>query len=159
MSFANIVNAAWRLGLKVAYRAQLIYWLCRRPTVTGVYVAVWHAGRLLIIQNSYKTYRTIPCGLPRRREQLKDSAARELREEAGIDLDPRDLRFATDFVIYQDCKQDHVHFFEVELADEPPIVVDGREVIWGAFEKPEQALSHRLSPAVREYLQRRESDV
>ena len=65
------VNRCWRIALRFACLLQRIYWFLFRQLVEGVYTVVWHGGRLLIIQNSYKCYRTIPCGFRCRGSRLR----------------------------------------------------------------------------------------
>lgn len=59
------VNRCWRIALRSACLFQPIYWFLCRPSIKGVYTAVWHGGLLLAIQDFCKCYRTIPYGFPR----------------------------------------------------------------------------------------------
>jgi ADP-ribose pyrophosphatase YjhB (NUDIX family) len=148
-------DAVYRLGLRVAWRALRVYWRVFQPVTRGVFVAVWVDGRVLVIRNSYKPYDSLPAGYLRRNEALAVAARRELGEEVGIDAPVEALRFVRTLVDRSEGKVDEVHFFELELRVEPEVRVDRREVIWGGFETPEQALARRLSPPVRLYLSER----
>jgi len=46
--------------LTTAYRLALIYWRLVRPDCLGVFVALWHDDRILVIKNSYKSQLTFP---------------------------------------------------------------------------------------------------
>ena len=149
-------DALWRLALRIGSRLFSCYRFVFRPTVHSVFVAVWHGDRLLVIRNSYKNFKTIPCGLLRRREDPSACAVRELREEVGIDVGADQLHLADDFVSRSGYKSDHARIFELICPDRPTIQLDGREVVWSAFEDVPTVLgTDRLSTVVREYLKRR----
>lgn len=152
----RMTDRLWRVALRVAWRLLRLWWFVRRPHIEGVYVAVWHGGRLLVVRNSYKSYATVPGGGVYRGEPRATAAARELREEAGIDVDPSALRLALDDVLFFEHKHDHATVYEIDLPAAPVPRVDGREVISAAFLAPEEALARSLSPVVRRYLVRRE---
>ena len=86
---------------------------------------------------------------------LLGSAARELDEEVGIRVSPEELRPAITVVSHEEHKEDHAHFFELELAAAPEIRIDGREVIWAGFETVPDALQLPLSDPVRQFLEQR----
>ena len=151
-----IVNTVWRWGLRLGSRLFSCYRFIFRPTVRSVFVAVWHDDELLVIRNSYKKYKTIPCGLMRRGEEPLDCAIRELREEVGIDTRPQNVQLAHEFTSRSGYKSDHAYIFEMACPERPSIRLDEREVVWGAFEDAATILSTtRLSTVVREYLERR----
>ena len=144
-----------RAALWLAYRVLLIGWFVFRPERRGVFVAVWHAGRLLAIRNSYRDWLALPAGGPKRGESALDAALRELREEVGIAARPEALRFACELSSRFEYKRDLCSFFELELDEPPAFRPDGREVIWAGFVTPEEALGARLAPPVRAYLEAR----
>ena len=116
-------------------------------------VAVWHAGRVLLIRNSYRRPLSMPAGNLHRGESPAAAAVRELREEVGISVEPGRLRFAREIVHRSDWKEDHSHLFELELAEAPRLAIDGREVIWAGFATRAEALARELSVPVRIYLE------
>jgi 8-oxo-dGTP diphosphatase len=116
-------------------------------------VAVWHADRVLVIRNSYRSYLSAPAGNVRRGETPPHAAARELREEVGIEVAPERLRFVREIVHESDYREDHSHVFELELDASPVFDPDGREVVWADFLRPEEALAHPLSVPLRIYLE------
>jgi ADP-ribose pyrophosphatase YjhB (NUDIX family) len=118
-------------------------------------VAIWHAGRVLLVRNSYRRPLSVPAGSLRRGESPERAAARELREEVGIAVPADRLRFVREIVHHTDWKEDHTHVFEVELDEAPRPAIDRREVVWAGFATPEEALARELSVPVRVYLESR----
>ena len=144
-----------RFALRTGYRALRIWWRIRRPVLTGSYVAVWHDDRLLVIRNSYKSGETLPCGGLKRGETHRRAARRELREEVGIDVGEDQLIFAGEIEVEGPLATDRANFFELDVAAEPAIQIDHREVVWAGF-VPSEALAQRpLIRSVRAYLERR----
>ena len=45
----------WRLAYRVGFRAARLWWRVRRPAHDGAVVAVWVDGRVLAVQQSYRT--------------------------------------------------------------------------------------------------------
>ncbi len=72
----------WRLAYRVGFRAARLWCRLRRPAHDGAMVAVWCGGRLLAVQQSYRSNLFWPGGGIRRGE----AARRELREELGRDV-------------------------------------------------------------------------
>lgn len=151
----TLIDRLWHVGLWIAFRAMRVYWFVFRPRVSSVHVAVWCRGRVLVIRNSYKRHSSIPAGGVHRGEELAEAAARELREEVGIEVPADQLRLAQTICSRCESKHDTGHFFEIEFSTPPPVRVDGREVIQADFETPRQALARELSGPVRIYLEKR----
>ena len=145
-------NAGARLFYRLGFRLLKLSWWITRPTLEGVYVAVWHQGRVLLIRNSYHQHYSFPSGRRGRGERPVDAAVRELREEVGIAVGAERLEKAVEMRLVFSRMTDHIHLFELHLAQEPALAPDGREVVWAAFEDPEAALRRRLLPAVARYL-------
>jgi len=143
-----IMRAAYRLG----FRLLRVWWRLRHPTLEGVYVAVWHGGRVLLIRNSYQSAESFPSGRRSRGEPPAEAAARELREEVGIEVACAALVHTAEWTLETPLARDHVHVFELHLDAEPRIAIDHREVVWARFETPERARERRLLPAVARYL-------
>lgn len=147
------IDALWRVGMRLAYRLQLAWWFVRRPVIVGAYVAVWHAGRVLVIQNSYRSRLSFPAGGLRRGESTLDAAARELAEEAGIVVPTARLVYHGEIVNPAGYAEDHAHVYELHCDEEPRVEVDGREVVWGEFLDPGEALARGVVGVVRRYLE------
>ncbi len=144
-----------RFALRTGYRALRIWWQIRRPVLTGSYVAVWHGDRLLLIRNSYKSGETLPCGGLKRGETHRGAARRELKEEVGIEVEERQLVFACEIEVEGPLATDRAHFFELEVATEPTVEIDHREVVWAGFFPLEELDERPLIRSVRAYLERR----
>jgi 8-oxo-dGTP pyrophosphatase MutT (NUDIX family) len=152
---ARIDASLHRAALWVAYRMLLVAWFVFRPRRRGVWIAVWHAGRVLAIRNSYRSWVGLPAGGVKRGETPPAAAVRELREEVGIAARPEALRFACELPSRYEFKRDRCAFYEIELADPPVLQPDQREVIWAGFLGVEEALRERLAPPLRAYLEAR----
>jgi 8-oxo-dGTP pyrophosphatase MutT (NUDIX family) len=150
-----LYNKLAQLFYQLAYKAILSVWFFTRPTVYGVYVAVWHQEKLLIIKNSYKKRFTIPCGRIKRGEDIAEAAVRELREEVGITLVKNQIKFVGEHSAKHDYATDVGSFFEFETAELPKVQVDNREVTWAEFLSLDQISGLNLSPTVKTWLENR----
>jgi 8-oxo-dGTP pyrophosphatase MutT (NUDIX family) len=148
-----IIDRTLQAVFIAAYRVLKVYWFFRKPDVYGVYVALWCQDKILIIKNSYKRYYTLPSGSVKRREDLKEAAARELREETGIAVPAEKLQRVKEDLVFFENKYDHITIFELRLNDMPPVRPDNREVIYGEFLTIERTLSLDLFPAVKNYIE------
>lgn len=149
------LDAAFRVALWIAYRILTAGWFLFRPRRRGVFVAVWHDGRVLAIRNSYRDWLALPAGGLRRGETPEAAALRELAEEVGIHAAPGALRFVREIPSTFEWKRDRCSFFEIHLDAPIEPQVDHREVIWAGFVAPEAALAAHLAPPVRAYLEGR----
>jgi 8-oxo-dGTP diphosphatase len=140
-----------------AYRAARVWWFLRRPPQTGAIVALWHGRRVLLIRNSYLPVWSVPGGSVERGEAPIKAAARELREEVGIELPPGALRFAMEIEHFWQYRHDRVHIFEADLAEPPPLRLDNREVVEARFADPAGFDSAALLPHLRDYFAARRS--
>ncbi|NTX56603.1 NUDIX hydrolase [Myxococcus sp. CA039A] len=147
------VDALARTGYRAAYALARVYWLVRHPRTQGVFVGVWHEGRVLLLQNSYKHQLSMPGGGMDAHESPAEAGARELHEEVGVRVDPASLRPAFETVGTSENKEDHVRFLELDVDSEPSLTIDDREVTWAAFIDLDTALRLPVSPLVRAYLE------
>jgi 8-oxo-dGTP diphosphatase len=155
----KIFNKIAQIFYKLAYRAILLLWFFTRPTVYGVYVAVWHSDKLLVIKNSYKKQFTIPCGRIKRREDKTAAAVRELDEEVGIKLEKDQLTFVGEYAGKSRYATDIGIFFEITMAELPQIQVDNREVVWARFMPLDQVANLNLNPTVKAWLKNRPNNT
>ena len=151
----RVLDALWRVGLRSAYRGLCLYWFLARPKVVGCYVVVWVRGHVLVIHNSYKGYATVPGGRVDRGEEPRDAAARELREEVGIDLAPERLRDEGPERGFVQHHHEESYFYSVVLDEVPRVAIDRREVVRAYFSRPEQMLAGEVAPMVRQHLESR----
>lgn len=118
-------------------------------------MAVWHRGRVLLVKNSYRAQLTLPGGYIRPREDRRTAAARELREEVGINVQPKRLVHAYHGTHVFEHRQDTLDIYELDMETEPKVQVDNREVVRAEFLTPDEALSMQVVPHLDEYLSKR----
>ena len=150
-----LVDWLWRIGFRLAHAARLGYWFAFRPASQGVYVGLWVGGRVLVIKNSYRRAYTLPCGGVKAGEDLATAAARELREEVGVEVARESLKVVGEFLSREYYFYDQATVFELELESVPEITVDRREVVWAEFLPAEEIRKLMLSSIARQYLTRR----
>ena len=150
----DALDATCRAGYRAAYQGLRLWWRIgpARPSKRGALVALWQGGRILLVKQSYRRALTLPGGYGHPGEDPKQTARRELKEETGIALDTSSFGLS-----YENTRrfEDHlntVFIFEVSLAQEPLLRVDRREIAWGNFFTPQEALSFFIDPQVRSYL-------
>jgi len=150
-----MINALIRAVYRVAHWGLRLLWFIRRPETTGALVAVWHHGRVLLVKNSYRPQLTLPGGYIRPREDRRTAAARELREEVGIQVQPKRLVHAYHGTHLFEHRQDTLDIYELEMDDAPNVQVDNREVVRAEFYTPDEALGMEIVPHLDEYLSQR----
>jgi 8-oxo-dGTP diphosphatase len=147
-----LLDAGYRLGYRLAFRAMRLWWFVRRPDHQGAVVAVWHEGSVLILRQSYRRALVFPGGGLGRGETPRAAAARELAEEVGLDVAPGALSLAREMTLLRDWRRDHVAIFELHLARRPTLALDRREIVEARFMTPTAALAAELAPFERAYL-------
>lgn len=149
----NPVNLGYRLAYNLVYPfVRPVWWLLGRDLV-GVYVALWHEGRILAIKNSYKPEYGLPGGMVDKGESPAQAGARELREEVGVELAEDALEHVYDIVDNTGKVKDHAYVMAASWTGEPPTVtIDHREVVWADFVTPQELLERRLPRQLRKWL-------
>jgi len=150
-----MINALIRAVYRVAHWGLRLLWFIRRPETTGALVAVWYHGRVLLVKNSYRPQLTLPGGYIRPREDRRTAAARELREEVGISVQPKRLVHAYHGTHLFEHRKDTLDIYELEVDDAPNVQVDDREVVLAEFLTPDEALALSIVPHLEEYLSER----
>jgi len=150
-----MINALIRAVYRVAHWGLRLLWFIRRPETTRALVAVWYQGRVLLVKNSYRTQLTLPGGYIRPREERRVAAARELREEVGITVQPKRLVHAYHGTHLFEHRKDTLDIYELDVEDEPKVEIDEREVVRAEFHTPDEALNMQIVPHLEEYLARR----
>ena len=154
-----MINALIRALYRVAHWGLRLLWFIRRPETSGALVAVWHHGRVLLVKNSYRPQLTLPGGYVRAREDRRTTAARELREEVGIKVQPKRLVHAYHGTHLFEHRKDTLDIYELDLDAAPKVTVDQREVVEAEFHTPDEALGMSIVPHLEEYLSRRVSQA
>ena len=150
-----MIDLFFRLAYRNAYRLMRIYWGVRHPRVHGALVAIWYDGKILLVQNSYVPYRSLPGGYVHAREKGRDAALRELREETGIHAAAADLEQVIDEEHEWEGKHEHIEIFDLDVKEPPRVAIDNREVVHAGFFSPEEALRLDLFPPIRRVIERR----
>lgn len=145
----------FQLGYRTAYRLMRTYWMVRHPITHGTQVALWNAGEVLLVRNSYLAYYSAPGGYVRRHEQARDAAARELAEEVGIQVAPDRLRLDLEVTHEWEYRRDHCSVFSLELAERPAIHVDHREVVEANWFAPARAVALDVFPPLKKVIEAR----
>ncbi len=149
---ATALDRLFQLGFILAYRLLAIWWFLTHPKTRGAICAVWSGGRVLLVRSPYRPYFSFPGGFINRRETASQAALRELREEVSISITPEQLKFSSRTVESRQHREEHTEIFEVEMAIEPHVRIDNREIIEAAFLSPAQALKLNLLPPARQYI-------
>ena len=145
----------WRLGYRVAHRLLTLWWRVRRPAARGAAVAAWWDGRLLAVRSSYRgDLLDLPGGGVGRGEGLAEAAARELREEVGIGVEPGALGApALRLEFAQEGRRIVETLFEWRPSRPPPAPrVDRREIVWAGWLAPGELAGRPLAPGLAGYL-------
>jgi 8-oxo-dGTP pyrophosphatase MutT (NUDIX family) len=138
-----------RVAYRVGYRLLQLWSRLRPVPGQGVKCVLRHEGRILFIRHTYgaRELWELPGGGLHRDEPPLDAAAREAREELGVDLawrrlasiDLRDHRLTTMHVFTAEAESDVVTADPGELA----------EVLWAAPQAPPRPLSVSAAAILR----------
>lgn len=150
----------WRRGCyRLAYWTLRLWWLLRRPQGHGAGIAIWHAGKILLIRTSYRHLLDVPGGGLEPGEAVMTAALRELWEEVGIKIEPGELGHP---------ETSHFHFehraitstvFSAALNHAPEPRIDHAEIVWAGYVDPSMLARADLAPGLLAYLDRRTSKM
>lgn len=120
-----------------------------RPMTLGVRVAVFDGeGRVMLVRHSYMPGWYLPGGGIERGETAIVAAVKEVREEAGLAIDPADLRLASIHANFVNFPGDHVLLYACHRFTPSDHVPNPREIAeWGFH--PVNALPDGTSPGTR----------
>ena len=116
-----------RVGYRVAHAGLRMYWRVARPQTRGVKCVVRDGDAVLFVRHAYGNRRQweLPGGGIKRGEDPGDTAAREAREELGLDL--ADWHALGTVEAYGYGKQTTVFCFEA-LSQGRALTVDAGEI-------------------------------
>jgi 8-oxo-dGTP diphosphatase len=149
------IDLAYQLAFKVAHRMLRTYWAIRRPHKGGTLVAIWNAGEILIVKNTYRKQHTLPGGYPHPGETPAQTGTRELAEECNVTVSPKDVHEVYRGEHLFEGRRDDVTIVEVEVQTRPTLRIDHREVSAARFAPPEEVLGLLIVPHLRDYLLQR----
>lgn len=128
----KLLDRGIRQFYRLVYPMLRIFWRYRRRD--SVVIAVWVKDRILAVQQSYNPGLRMPGGGIGRRENQRQAAVRELREETGITIHPADLILVG--TLGPRRSGSFTYVFAVYLSDEPTVTVDRREIVCAEFTVP-----------------------
>lgn len=147
-AFARLPAPARRAAYRVAYRLLNAWRFVRRPRRSGVKCILRDGERVLFIRHTYgrRGVWDLPGGGIRRAEPPAQAAAREAREEVGIDAAWTPL--AT--LCFHDRGETTLHSFTADASD-PVLTLDRGEIAQARW-APANDPPHPLSPSARAVL-------
>lgn len=126
--------------------------LLARPHTYGALVAIWWDGKLLLVESSYRRSWSLPGGGINRDETARQAAARELREEMDLVMEPAHLVDPWTTTEHSARGTNTVTIFALKLQEEPAIQIDGLEIVAWHWLRHEDALTKPLTSHLRTYL-------
>lgn len=148
-----VIDAFYRVAYRVAYQGARAYWRFSHPENHGALVTIWDKGKILLVQNSYLNYLSLPGGHVNQGETAVQAAVRELREEIGLKVVEQDLAQVLDHTHEWEGRTDHVEIFELDVTERPVIKIDNREVVSAEWFTPTEALALNLFPPLRQVIE------
>lgn len=145
-----LIDALWRMALRVGFRLARVWWHVRRPRHEGALVAIYVGQALLLLKSSYRAEWNFPGGSIRPGEAPEAAARREMEEEIGLSSCP--LVPAGSACGIWDGRRDQVYFFELRLDRMPELRLDNREIVAAQLASPEELRGLALTGAVVAYL-------
>jgi len=132
--------------LLAADKLRRAYWFVLRPISVGVLgIVLDDQGRILLVEQTYRSGWYLPGGGVRRKEPLDEALRRELREEVGVEpSEPPRLHGL--YWNFKESKSDYVAVFVVERWSRQP--ARSFEIADDRFFAPDE-LPEDTSPAAR----------
>jgi 8-oxo-dGTP pyrophosphatase MutT (NUDIX family) len=146
----SVVDAAWRIALRVGFQLARAWWHIRRPYHEGALVTLYVGRSLLLVKTSYRREWGLPGGSIHAGETPAEAAQREMDEEIGLPAYP--LIPAGSVCGIWDGRRDRVHFFELHLDRLPALRLDNREIVAAHLASPEELRNFALTAPVAAHL-------
>jgi ADP-ribose pyrophosphatase YjhB (NUDIX family) len=133
--------------LIAADRLRHAYWFVARPTRVGVLaLIVDEAGRVLLVEHTYRRGWSLPGGSVHRNEALEDALRRELGEEVGVEPTAAP-RLHGVYSNFRQWKSDYIVVFVVDHWRRRP--AHSLEIESSCFFGPEELPEDTSEPARR----------
>lgn len=144
------LDACFRAGLRLAWLGLRAYFAVFHPTVRAGVVLVHWDGKLLLVTNSYRKGHGFPGGMLKWREDPREGACRELKEEVGLTISQDQLHPLGRFVRKEWGAEIQMHAFSLDVDEEPGVEIDHREIVAAEFHPIDEAT--RRLPESREMI-------
>ena len=125
------------------------------PEATVGALVVNEKGEVLIVRShKWGDKYTVPGGHIELGERAEDAIRREVKEETGLDAEPVELLIVQQAIYPKDFhKHEHYIFMDYVLkATSSRVVLDGRELQYYVWVKPEEALKLDLEEYTRNFV-------
>jgi 8-oxo-dGTP diphosphatase len=89
--------------------------------ITGVGVVVWHGDRVLLVRRAKPPRHgqwSLPGGAQQLGETLRDAARREVREEAGLEIEPGEVIATLDLIERDEGGRVRYHYVLIDFVAE-----------------------------------------
>jgi ADP-ribose pyrophosphatase YjhB (NUDIX family) len=143
-----------RAVVRAGAKAIALYNRAFHPRVRGVGVFVRCNERVVLVRSTYQSWWGLPGGRVDRGETPRAAAARELREETSVAVDPSALRELGELELAHNHIRDHVTLFELRCEREPELRCDGFEIAELRWLPETQLDALRLWPPLAEWRRR-----
>ena len=112
--------------LKILYKLAKIYWWLFRPKTFGVRIIIKNGNKIALVLHIYanKNLWSLPGGSIKKYEKPEEAIIREVKEELGIEIEPR---YLDKIVRNAEYKRDTVYCFIAEV-DENDLSPDNKEI-------------------------------
>lgn len=151
------------LVLRIGYRTFKIlrapvkwYWKKFNVKTYGVRIMLVHDGKILLVRHWYNSLWVMPGGGIRKHETPEQAAARELREELGLEHVQLEYRLGI-YANTKEGKNDTVHCFVVKCDTRPTIKTgfnpEVSDRVWYSFDALPDGTSNATRTRLEEYLE------
>lgn len=128
-----------------------VYWIIKRPEAQGTNVIVENSGSVLMVRHTYghRNHWYFPGGGRKKNEDFQTTAAREIKEELGLDLQPK---FIGQLSGFEDWKNNTIMYYSATASNDK-ITIDNKEIReykWW----PKEALPSAVRPLTKEAIEK-----
>jgi len=132
---SKFIDFTYQKIYRCAYPIMQCYWHFFKQATHGAQVAVFTDDSVLLIRNSYREGYFFPGGHIGKNETAIQAAVRELYEETGLTVSPKDLKKINYISYLRNGVRCSDTIFKYQLTKQPIIKIDNREVSDSRFFK------------------------